>query len=229
MIIRMLWKSTQADPVNFRGHFYNLENARLDLHPQKDRNLPIYIASLGSKLSLQLTGKIGDGWLPWFNTPETFKERSSVIDRAAKKAGRTPQEIEKSAVVYLAATSNRDRQKQILDSMKQEVVVLTSSTRLAKLGHRISAQPSENYAYQKCLASSEDTIRAQKLGMELPDTVAERFLVTGTTDDCITQLKQLVAAGATHLIIRDMLWANQLEQFKVTLNLIANEVIPAFN
>jgi alkanesulfonate monooxygenase SsuD/methylene tetrahydromethanopterin reductase-like flavin-dependent oxidoreductase (luciferase family) len=227
-IMRLLWKSSQTEPVNFDGRFYHLKGARLDLHPYGERNLPIFLASLGSKRSLQLTGKLADGWLPWFNTPETFLERSRIIDRAAEKAGRSPNEIEKTAVVYLALTNNPSQQKQILDSMKPEIVVLTSASRLAQLGHNVDAGTSSDYSYQKCLASSQDTERACRLGASLPDSVAERFLITGTAETCIAQLGKLVKAGAHHIIIRNMLWANRLEDFRETLGRIGREIIPAF-
>jgi alkanesulfonate monooxygenase SsuD/methylene tetrahydromethanopterin reductase-like flavin-dependent oxidoreductase (luciferase family) len=227
-IMRLLWKSTQTAPVNFQGQFYHLKDARLDLHPYNERNLPVYIAALGSKRSLQLTGRLGDGWLPWFNTPETFIERMSIIDRAAEKSGRSADQIDKTAVVYLALSDDHRKQQQILDSMKAEIVVLTSSTRLAKLGHDVDAQTMD-YSYQKCLASNEDTELANKLGSSLPDSVAEQFLVSVNVRVCIERLEELVNAGARHLIIRNMLWANRLEDFHSTLDRIGREVIPAFS
>jgi len=227
-IIRLLWKSSSIAPVNFDGRFCRLKDARLDLHPYGERDLPIYIASLGSKRCLQLTGKLGDGWLPWFNTPETFVERGKIIDEAAEKARRPLDRIEKTAVVYFALTKDPGRQKKILDSMRPELVVLNSARRLAQFGHAVNTEESTNYSYQKCLASQEDGERAKRLGTNLPEHVIERFLVTGNAESCIEQLEKMVRAGAKHLIIRDMLWANHLENFHNTLNWFRTEIIPAF-
>ncbi len=228
-VIRLLWKSDPASPVNFEGQFYRLHSARLDLRPHNDRMIPIYIASLGSKRGLQLTGKVGDGWLPWFNTPETFVERCKLIDETAAQIGRSSSEIEKTAVVYFAPTNDLDKQKRIIDSIKAEIVVLNAAHRLAKLGHTINVEESSNYSYQKCLASQEDSDHAKRLGATIPDSIAQRFLVTGTSRKCVDQLEELVNAGAQHLILRDMLWANDLGNFHSTLALVGREVIPAFN
>ena len=227
-VMRLLWKSTQTAPVNFEGQFYHLKDARLDLHPYDERNIPVYIAALGSKRSLQLTGRVGDGWLPWFNTPETFIERRSIIDRAAEKVGRSTEQIDKTAIVYLALSDDNRKQKQILNSMKAEIIALTSSSRLAKLG-QIDAQALMDHSYQKCLASKADAELASRLGSNMPDSMANKFLVTGNVRACIERLEELVNAGARHLIIRNMLWASRLEDFHTTLDRIGKDVIPAFS
>jgi alkanesulfonate monooxygenase SsuD/methylene tetrahydromethanopterin reductase-like flavin-dependent oxidoreductase (luciferase family) len=226
-LIRLLWKSTETSPVDFEGRFFHMTGARLDLHPYHDRDLPIYVAALGSRRTLNLVGELGDGWLPWFNTPESFVERRQLIDDAAVKARRSAHEIEKTAVIYLCLTEDRSMRKKVIDSMKAEIVVLTGPRRLAKYGHVLNVDESSNYSYQKCLASETDAKRARDLGKALPDTLAERFLVTGSPKQCVEQMKQMVDAGAQHLILRDMLWANQIQDFHRTMKIIQSEIIPA--
>ena len=227
-LIRLLWKSTQKSPVDFQGRFFQTTDARLDLHPFHDRDLPIFVAALGSRRMLNLVGELGDGWLPWFNTPSSFAERGQLIDDAAVKAGRSSHEIEKAAVIYLCLTEDRGVQKKVIDSMKAEIVVLTGPRRLAEYGHVVDVDKSSNYSYQKCLASDTDGERARELGKALPDTLTERFLIAGSPRRCVDQVEQLVNAGARHLIFRDMLWANQIQDFRTTIKTIQNEIIPSF-
>ncbi len=59
-------------------------------------------------------GEIGDGWLPWYNTLETFVERKKKIDEVAPTSGRAPQDIEKAVVIHLALTDNKEHQKTVL-------------------------------------------------------------------------------------------------------------------
>ena len=228
-VIRKLWKSSQASPLNFHGRFYNLEGARLDLHPYGDRRLPIYIAVMGTRRSLQLTGKIGDGWLPWFNTPETFVEKTAIIDRAAEQMGRSPDQIEKTAVVYLALTSDPGKQKYLLDSIKPEIVILMSAGRLAKFGYIVDSGGSTNYSYQRCLASDEDAKRAYEMGAKVPDSVASKFLVTGSSRACIDRIEELASAGARHIIFRNLLWLHKLEDVRITLDRVGKDIIPSFS
>ncbi len=226
--IRLLWKSTVDSPANFRGEFYQLNNARLDLHPYDERILPIYVASLGARRALELTGTLGNGWLPWFNTIEDFVRRCKIIDRTAEANGRSVADIEKTAVVYMALTDDPAKQRTVLDSMKSEIIVLNSPTRLAKLGYVLDPVTPLDYSYQRTVASTADAQRALRLGAGLPDNIANRFLIAGNSETCVARLEEFSKAGARHLIIRNMLWANKLEDFKDTLRRVGREIIPAF-
>lgn len=227
-VMRLLWSSTYGKPVDFSGKFYNLKNARLDLRPFKDRHIPIFIASLGSRKGLELVGKIADGWLPWFNTPKTLADRVGIIDDAAKRAGRSPDHMEKAVIVYLIMTEDFAKQKSIIASVKPEIVLHTSAQRLKSIGYDINADKSTNYSFQRCIASERDGKRAQELGERLPDNIARQFVVVGSPKQCIAQLEDLVRAGATHLIVRDMLWASGRQDFRPTLHTIADEIISVF-
>jgi len=228
-LIRLLWKSTHESPVDFQGRFFQVTDARLDLHPFHDRDLPIFVAALGSRRMLSLVGELGDCWLQWCNTPDSFSERRQLIDDAAVRAGRSSNEIEKAAVIYLCLTDDRGVQKRVIDSMKAEIVVLTGPRRLAGYGYVVDVDKSSNYSYQKCLASEADAERARALGKALPDKLAERFLITGSPKQCVDQVEQLVNAGAHHLIFRDMLWANQIQDFRTTIKTIQSEIISTFS
>ena len=161
-LIRQLWNSSIDDPVDFVGQFYNLKDARLDLSPYQSREIPIYIAALGSNRALKLTGELGDGWLPWFNTPNSFVERSRLIDDAARNIDRDPQRIEKTAVVYLALTNDEAKRKTILSSMKAEIAVLNAPGRIAKEGFILNSSAATNCSYQTSLASLSDAEHAKQ-------------------------------------------------------------------
>jgi alkanesulfonate monooxygenase SsuD/methylene tetrahydromethanopterin reductase-like flavin-dependent oxidoreductase (luciferase family) len=120
-------------------------------------------------------------------------------------------------------------QKKVIDSMKPEIVVLTGAQRLAKYGHVVNMDEAADYSYQRCLASDADAQRAIDLGKAIPDALAERFLITGGSKQCVDQMERLVRAGAQHLILRDMLWANKLQDFRKTLKKVRSEIIPSFS
>ena len=222
-VIRLLWKSSLMFPVDFRGQFHHWIGARLDVHPYADRSIPIFIASLGSRRSLDLVGEVGDGWLPWLNTPDSFMQRRQLIDEAATQKGRSPDEIEKTAVVCLCLSDDQDLQKRILDSVKTEIAMFPGARRFARFEHLAKA----NFSFQECLASMADSERAKRLGETLSDALARKFLVTGTVDECVSQIEDFVKAGAQHIIIRNMLYG--IEEYDTTLRRIAREIIPIFS
>jgi alkanesulfonate monooxygenase SsuD/methylene tetrahydromethanopterin reductase-like flavin-dependent oxidoreductase (luciferase family) len=72
-----------------------------------------------------------------------------------------------------------------------------------------------------------DSERAKRLGETLSDALARKFLVTGTVDECVSQIEDFVKAGAQHIIIRNMLYG--IEEYDTTLRRIAREIIPIFS
>ena len=90
-VIRLLWEST--GPVDFRGEFFTLHDARLDTEPYDGRYPPIWIGASGPRM-LEITGRYADGWWPagaW--TPEHYGEMLAVVRRSAERAGRDPMAI----------------------------------------------------------------------------------------------------------------------------------------
>jgi phthiodiolone/phenolphthiodiolone dimycocerosates ketoreductase len=221
-VIRLLWKSSLMFPVNFLGQFHHLTGARLDVHPYTDRSIPIFVGSLGSRRSLELVAEVADGWLPWFNTPDSFLERRQVIDGTAKQKGRSPDEIEKTAIVCLCLSADQDIQKRILNFVKTEVAMFPGARKVARFDHL--AKP--NFSFQEILASIADSERAKRLGETLSDALARKFLVAGTVGECVSQLEELVRVGAQHIIIRNMLYG--VEEFDTTIRRIGREVIHSF-
>ncbi|MGW0160251.1 LLM class flavin-dependent oxidoreductase [Mycobacterium sp. NPDC003323] len=90
-VIRLLWES--SGPVDFRGEFFTLHDARLDTEPYGGRYPPIWIGASGPRM-LEITGRYADGWWPagaW--TPEHYAEMLAAVRTSAERAGRDPMAI----------------------------------------------------------------------------------------------------------------------------------------
>lgn len=227
-VVRLLWKSNYTSSVTFDGRFYHLNNARLDLSPYRDREIPVYIATLGSREGLKLAGEIGNGWLPWYNTLETFTDRKRLVDKAAVSSGRAIQDIEKTVVVHFAMTGDVAQQKKVLDTAKSEIVILTNPKKLKKMGGLAHTSERDSFSYQKSNATKEDGERALRLGEGMPDDLSRKFLVIGDEEQCIDQLRAFADAGASQFIVRDLLWAYGLQNFRATADIVAEKIMPAF-
>ncbi|APE13991.1 LLM class flavin-dependent oxidoreductase [Mycolicibacterium pallens] len=87
-VIRLLWDS--PGPVDFDGHFYRLEHARLDTEPYEGRIPPIWIGASGPRM-LEIVGRYADGWWPagaW--TPDHYAQMLGAVRQSAERAGRDP-------------------------------------------------------------------------------------------------------------------------------------------
>jgi alkanesulfonate monooxygenase SsuD/methylene tetrahydromethanopterin reductase-like flavin-dependent oxidoreductase (luciferase family) len=97
-IIRGFWSGERS--VRFEGEHYRVSGAKPG--PPPAHRIGLWIGAYGPRM-LRLTGRLGDGWLPSlganYMSAEDASQRHTVIDEAAKKAGRDPAEIERAVNV----------------------------------------------------------------------------------------------------------------------------------
>ncbi|RSN10684.1 5,10-methylene tetrahydromethanopterin reductase [Nonomuraea sp. WAC 01424] len=91
-VIRALW--TPGDPVTFHGEHHRLEGARPGPFPPHP--IGIWVGASKRRM-LELTGRMGDGWLPssFHSPPEAVAAQARILDAAAADAGRDPAAIRK--------------------------------------------------------------------------------------------------------------------------------------
>jgi coenzyme F420-dependent glucose-6-phosphate dehydrogenase len=102
-IIRALWSS---DFVKYGGRFYSLSGANLYTKPRT--RIPIYLAANGPKAAA-LVGKYADGYVTISPTLPRFKELWSIIERAAKNAGRDPAKISRHIELWVSYNEDYDK------------------------------------------------------------------------------------------------------------------------
>ncbi|MFQ5521162.1 MAG: LLM class flavin-dependent oxidoreductase [Candidatus Methylomirabilia bacterium] len=82
-VIRRLWLE---DEVTFEGAFYRLDRVSILPKPAQSR-LPIWIGGK-SEAARRRAGRLGDGWIPSFITPEEFRPGVGSVQQFAHQAGR---------------------------------------------------------------------------------------------------------------------------------------------
>lgn len=102
-IMRRLWTE---EGMNFKGDFYELSDAFLQVKPVKG-TIPIYIAGNGPN-TRRLTGQIGDGWIPLAESPESYKKHLKEVEEGAKEAGRDLGQIDTAYMLLTAISEDFD-------------------------------------------------------------------------------------------------------------------------
>jgi probable F420-dependent oxidoreductase len=82
-VIRRLWLE---DQVTFHGEFYRLD--RVTIFPKPAQTPPPIWIGGKSEAAVKRTGRLGDGWIPSFITPEEFERGVEAVKRFAREAGR---------------------------------------------------------------------------------------------------------------------------------------------
>lgn len=82
-VLRRLWSEER---VTHHGRFYHLTDATIAPRPLQ-RELPVWFGGR-SEAAFRRVGRLGDGWLASFITPEEFAAGAACIKRYAAEAGR---------------------------------------------------------------------------------------------------------------------------------------------
>jgi len=229
-VIRLLWSSSRKKRVNYKGKFFSLRNAVLDQKPVTRPSPPIYLGIMGTKLTLPLVGEIADGWIPWTNSPETYRRRLEVINRAMK-SWRRRSSIDTGNVTSIALTEDRRLQSRAIESMRSEILVTAHRNLLKEFGYVVPAPPSSDYTYQRVLADEKMGERAAKIAGDMPEELVRKFLIIGSVDDIIGGIERYIKAGVRHIVVKDVVGMSlftRVSELEKTMKIFGSKVIPYF-
>jgi probable F420-dependent oxidoreductase len=94
-IMRRCWAE---DEVTFAGEFWSLERVTVLPKPVQ-QPFPVWIGG-NSEVAMRRTGRLGDGWIPSFITPEQFRVGVEKTQAFAAEAGREVPADHFGALVY---------------------------------------------------------------------------------------------------------------------------------
>ncbi len=106
-VVKLLLGSSPRQPVEYKGKFFQLTNAFLQIEPVQKPHPPVFIGALGKK-NRELTGEISDGWCSWLQSIQTLKESIEDIRFGAKKSGRQLRDIELALNLPMAISEDWD-------------------------------------------------------------------------------------------------------------------------
>lgn len=225
-VIKLLWMSSKENKVSYEGRFFHLKNAWLDQHPTQKPHPPVYVGALTSTRLLELTGEIGEGWVSWLVTSETFRERREKIRRAAERAGRRLEDIDTVATIYIGLTDDPELQKKIEEIARIDIVT-TDTVGLKNFGVNLSIP--EQYTYQHLAVTERYSPTVLNLAKQIPEEIVKKYMAVGSVDDCIEFIEGFVRAGARHISICDlMIDVKGLPGVEGTLKTYKNNIIPYF-
>ncbi|HET6744233.1 MAG TPA: LLM class flavin-dependent oxidoreductase [Candidatus Limnocylindria bacterium] len=101
-VIRTLLHEGRCD---FEGTYYRLRDAELLPRGPRPQGPPLMIGSEGERmLSITLPHvQAWNAWFAWFgNTVEGYRPLRDRIDEACRRAGRAPQEVERTVALFIA-------------------------------------------------------------------------------------------------------------------------------
>jgi phthiodiolone/phenolphthiodiolone dimycocerosates ketoreductase len=191
-IIRRLWHEQK---LTYDGRFWQLRDAISRLDPYDDRFPEIWVGAHGPRM-LELTGRQGDGWLPFMPfTPDLYAERLGTVRQAAERAGRDPLAITAGLNTPVCIADDHDRAHAMLASeAARHFFMALNEEFFAELGmsHPLGIDHGVTGYVPEWVP--EDRLRAALA--KIPDpTIAHDYIIHGTPAEVAMQLKDFEDAG----------------------------------
>jgi len=198
-VIKLLWKEEKK--IDFNGKFWKLKDAVLSLKPiKKNRPPPIWIGAHGPKM-LELTGKIGDGWLPFNLNPEKYKESLEQIQTSAKNHGRNPDDITSGIELVVIIDEKPEECDRLIEHplLKNQMLTLDND---AFKEYGISHPLGENfYGGLDYIPTRYDRKTLLEAFEKIPLEMCKDYAISGTPDEIIGKLEKYAKIGAKHIVM----------------------------
>jgi len=217
-IMRRLWT---AETFSYDGEFWKLKDAFLQIKPIQSK-LPIYFAANSPRM-LRLAGEMADGWLPFLLTCELYKKRWKLIEEAARKVGRAPDDIDRALWVATSIADKAEDAYKQLDWTRPWIASMDPEL-LREAGYEVEfSKEISPIHYINMLPTTESKELFDRCGEFVPRETAIEFSIAGTTQDCIDKIDEFVKAGVKHFILGN----TGPDQSKVR-EIYSKEIIPRF-
>jgi alkanesulfonate monooxygenase SsuD/methylene tetrahydromethanopterin reductase-like flavin-dependent oxidoreductase (luciferase family) len=225
-VIRGLYRATPEIPFNYKGKFFRLKDAFLQVKPVQRPYPPIWIAGNAPK-TRALTGEFGDGWLPQHLDPATYLKHLSEIEGVARVHGRNIEEIETAYELIIGISEDAEAARSAISEVGRLVFLWGRPSLLKELGYdveipqdfsaQLSAEQMTVTRYSKLYPQLRRTIEA------IPFEAAEKINACGTPDDVIEKIEEYTMAGC-----RAFMCCIMGPDHDKAIKLFSSKVIPYF-
>ena len=186
------------EQVTFHGEFVHVDGIELDVvHGRREpRNVPILIGATGPKM-MELTGEIADGAVLNYCVPPEYNDQAlEQLEKGARKAGRTLDDIDRPQLVVCSVDHDHDK---AIDTTRE---LLTQY--LAQQPHiaRASGVSQDVVAKIQSIlgwpATHEQIKQAKHL---VPEDLIHHITASGTPDQARAKVQEYIDRGCTSPIM----------------------------
>ena len=192
--VEILRRLLNMERVTYHGEFVNVEGIELDIvHGRREpRNVPIMIGATGDKM-MELTGEIADGVVLNYCVPPEYNNRAmELLERGAKKSGRTLDDIDRPQLVVCSVDYDQER---AMDTTRELLTqYLAQQPHIAKASGVSQEVVSEIQSILGWPATLEQIQAAKHL---VPDELILRISASGTPDEARAKVDEYCRNGCT--------------------------------
>lgn len=106
-VLRRLWTESSA---SYAGQFWRFSEVDLQPKPVQQPGPPIWVGGR-SDAALRRAGRLGDGWIDYFVTPQGYRESMAKVAAHAAEAGRSMDSFAAAHVLMTYVAPSKDKAK----------------------------------------------------------------------------------------------------------------------
>jgi 5,10-methylenetetrahydromethanopterin reductase len=180
--------------VTFHGEFINVDGIELDVvHGRREpRNVPIFIGATGDQM-MEMTGEICDGAVLNYCVPPEYNLKAlELLEKGAKKSGRTLDAIDRPQLVVCSVDKDHDR---AIDTSRELLTqYLAQQPHIAKASGVSSDIVAEIQTILGWPATHEQIQKAKHL---VPEELILRITASGTPSEARSKVAEYMKYGCT--------------------------------
>jgi len=196
--IDVLRRLLNMERVTFHGEFIHVNEIELDVvHGRREpRNIPIMIGATGPKM-MELSGEIADGVVLNYCAPPEDNDRSlELLEKGAKKAGKTMDDIDRPQLIVCSVDHDHDK---AIDASKALLCqYLAQQPHIAKSSGVSDDVIAEIQSILGWPATKEQIDKAKHL---VADELVYKITASGTPDEARVKVNEYVKRGCTSPIL----------------------------
>jgi len=192
--VEVLRRLLAMERVTYHGEFVHVYGIELDVvHGRREpRNVPIYIGATGDQM-MEMTGELCDGVVLNYCVPPEYNLRAlEMLERGAKKAGKTLEDIDRPQLVVCSVDEDHDR---AIDTTRELLTqYLAQQPHIAKASGVSPDVVAEIQSILGWPATHEQIQRAKHL---VPEELILRISASGTPDEARAKVQEYRNNGCT--------------------------------
>jgi 5,10-methylenetetrahydromethanopterin reductase len=192
--ITVMRKLLNMERVTFHGEFVNVDGIELDVvHGRREpRNVPIYIGATGDQM-MEMTGEAADGVVLNYCVPPEYNSKAlELLDKGAKKAGRSLDDIDRPQLIVCSVDRDHDR---AIDTTRELLTqYLAQQPHIAKAS---GVSPDVVASIQSILGWPATHEQIQKAKHLVPEDLILKITASGTPDEARAKVSEYVKNGCT--------------------------------
>ncbi len=192
--VDVLRRLLNMENVTHHSEFHHVDGIQLDVvHGRKEpRNVPIYIGATGMKM-MEMTGEVADGaCLNYLVNPAYNLRAMDALERGAKKAGRSIDDIDRPQLMICSV--DNDRKKALNGARKMITQYLGQQPHLMKASGVSQELLDDIHQVLTWPATDEQIEAAMHL---VPDDVVQMCTAAGSPEEVKAKVREYVDNGCT--------------------------------